>query len=435
MPDVPASGGPFPRVLFITPAAFNHVSGGGITFSNLFRGWPRDRLATVHNDAIPVATDVCERFYRLSEREIDTWPILAWFRSRQSASIAVEAGDGPITGRSAPHLIKTAFFGDGLPEHGRLSPQLESWIAEFRPEMIYTILGGIGMMELIERIQQRFAIPLVVHFMDDWQTAIYRCGLLSPLQRRRMLAIIGRLVATARGRLGICDAMCTEYAPRFGQPFLAFQNTIDVARWAPLAERYCEIHSPIRVVYAGSILGFAQADSLAECCAAIAVLQDGGMQIELDIYSPPAQTVPLRDRLVRSDAIRLHDVIGDDETYFSRLAGADILLLPVNFDEHSKRYIRLSMPTKVPSYLVSGTPVLVYGPPGVAQVEYARTAGWGFVVDGRGVKALADAIGRLATDRALRHRLSAAAQRVVMNHDATRVRSAFRGVLARAAAA
>jgi len=159
------------------------------------------------------------------------------------------------------------------------------------------------------------------------------------------------------------------------------------------------------------------------------------MQIELDIYSPPAQAVPLRDRLVRSDAIRLHDVIGDDETYFTRLAGADILLLPVNFDEHSKRYIRLSMPTKVPSYLVSGTPVLVYGPPGVAQVEYARTAGWGFVVDGRGVKALADAIGRLATDRALRHRLSAAAQRVVMNHDATRVRSAFRAVLARAAAA
>ena len=35
MPDVPANGVPFPRVLFITPGAFNHVSGGGITFTNL----------------------------------------------------------------------------------------------------------------------------------------------------------------------------------------------------------------------------------------------------------------------------------------------------------------------------------------------------------------------------------------------------------------
>jgi len=432
----PPEAGAFPRVLFITSAAFNHISGGGITFTNLFHGCPVDHIATVHNDPTPVTTDICERYYRLSEREIGRWPILARFRSSTAVSDILRADDTSAASASAIlRRIKTIIFGDGLPEYGRLSPQLESWISEFRPEVIYTILGGIGMMELIERIQLRFAIPLVVHFMDDWQSAIYRGGLLSPLQRRRMLAIIARLVATARGRLGICDAMCTEYTQRFGQPFLAFQNAVDVARWAPLAERDHKVHSPIRVVYAGSILGFAQAHSLAECCAAIAVLQDNGMQIELDIYSPPAQTGPLRDRLVRSDAIRLHDVIGNDETYFSRLADADILLLPVNFDEHSKRYIRLSMPTKVPSYLVSGTPVLVYGPPGVAQVEYARTAGWGFVVDGRDVEALADAIRRLATDGALRQRLSAAARRVVMNHDATRVRSAFRVVLARAAAA
>jgi glycosyltransferase involved in cell wall biosynthesis len=436
MPNAPAGDGGFPRVLFITPAAFNHLSGGGITFTNLFRGWPNDRLATVHNDATPVATDVCQQFYRLGEREINTWPILAWFRSRESSPTTAEVGSGPGIARSAPHLIKTAVFGDGLPEHGRLSPELESWIAEFRPELIYTILGSSGMMELIERIQLRFRLPLVVHFMDDWQSAIHRGGLLSPLQRRRMQALIARLVASARVRLGICDAMCTEYARRFGQPFLSFQNTIDTARWAPLAERDRRVGSPTRVLYAGSVLGFAQADSLAECCAAVATLRHGGMQIGLDIYSPPAQTAPLRDRLVCNGAIRLHDVISDDASYFRSLASADILLLPVNFDAHSVRYIRLSMPTKVPSYLVSGTPTLVYGPAEVAQVEYARTAGWGFIVDGRGVNALADAITRLATDEALRERLSATARRfAVAYHDASRVRSAFQTVLARAAAA
>src|SRR5260221_9876412 len=372
MADASTNDEEFPRVLFITPAAFNHVSGGGITFTNLFRGWPRDRLATVHNDTTPVTTDVCEQFYRLSEREINTWPILAWFRSRESVPTTAEAGGGPVTGRSAPQLIKTAVFGDGLPEHGHLSPQLESWIAEFRPEVIYTILGSMGMMELIERIQLRFRLPLVVHFMDDWQSAIHRGGLLSPLQRRHMQALVARLVATARARLGICDAMCTEYTHRFGQPFQAFQNTIDTAQWASLTEADRRVHLPIQVLYAGSILGFAQADSLAECCAAITALRHGGLQIGLDIYSPPAQTTPLRDRLVCSDAIRLHDVIGDDASYFRRLASADILLLPVNFDDHSMRYIRLSMPTKVPSYLVSGTPVLVYGPAEAAQVDYAR---------------------------------------------------------------
>jgi glycosyltransferase involved in cell wall biosynthesis len=246
-----------------------------------------------------------------------------------------------------------------------------------------------------------------------------------------MRALIARLVAAARLRLGICDAMCTEYADRFGQTFLPFQNAVDVARWAKLAKHDIAVGSPIRLLYTGSVLGFAQSDSLAECCAVICLLRAEGMPVELDIYSPPAQTAPLRDRLLCDRAIRLHDVISDDETYFRTLAEADILLLPVNFDAHSVRYIRLSMPTKVPSYLVSGTPILVYGPSGVAQVDYAREAGWGHVVDQPDRTVLANAIKRLAGDLTLRRELSAAARRLAAGrHDSTIVRAGFQTALA-----
>jgi glycosyltransferase involved in cell wall biosynthesis len=419
-----------PRVLFITPAAFNHVSGGGITFSNLFRSWPKDRIATAHNDATAVTTDVCERYYRLGEREIATWPILA--RLRASATIA-SAGPAATTGTapSALRRLKTAIFGDGLPERGILSPALAAWIAEFRPEIIYTILGTTGMMALIEEVQRRFALPLAVHFMDDWPSAIHRGGLLSFPQRRHMNALIARLVRSASLRLGICDAMCAEYGKRFGRTFRPFQNTVDVARWSKLARGDAAVGTPIRLLYAGSVLGFAQSDSLVECCAAVALLRAEGLPVELDIYSPPAQTAPLRDRLLCDRAILLHDVISDDESYFRTLAEADILLLPVNFDAHSVRYIRLSMPTKVPSYLVSGTPILVYGPEGVAQVDYARDARWGHVVGRRDRAELAAAIRRLAGDLALRQQLSATARRVAAErHDSTIIRAGFHAALA-----
>jgi hypothetical protein len=424
------TGTAFPRVLFITSAAFNHVSGGGITFSNLFRGWPRDRIATVHNDVTPVTTDVCERYYRLSEREISIWPILARLRASAAAGTT---GQAATTGTAPGALrrLKNAIFGDGMPERGILSAPLAAWIGEFRPDIIYTILGSTGMMALIEQVQRRFALPLTVHFMDDWQSAIHRGGLFSALQRRHMHALIARLVASSSLRLGICDAMCVEYAARFGQSFQPFQNTVDVARWAKLAKREVAVGAPIRLLYAGSVLGFAQSDSLVECCAAIALLRGEGMQIELDIYSPPTQTAPLRERLACDRAIRLHDVISDDETYFRTLAEADILLLPVNFDAHSMRYIRLSMPTKVPSYLVSGTPILVYGPSGVAQVDYARAAGWGHVLDQPGRAALTSAIKRLGGDLALRRDLSATARRVAAErHDSVVVRAGFQSALA-----
>lgn len=40
------------RVLFLTSSAFNKVTGGGITFSNLFVGWPIEAIATIHNDPV-----------------------------------------------------------------------------------------------------------------------------------------------------------------------------------------------------------------------------------------------------------------------------------------------------------------------------------------------------------------------------------------------
>ncbi len=434
MPDVSHSPLRFPRVLFITPAAFNNVSGGGITFSNLFRGWPSDRIATVHNDTTPVTTDICERYYRLDADEIATWPILSWVRPRPVAAAGIGSTGAIDTAPSPLRRIKMAIFGDGLPERGCVSPALASWIEKFRPEVIYTILGSTGIMEIVDKVQRRFDLPLVIHFMDDWQSAIYRGGLLSALQRRHMHALIAQLVGRATARLGICDAMCAEYAERFGQHFRPFQNAVDTARWGRLAKQEIAVGTPLRLLYAGSVLGFAQADSLAECCAAVAALRGEGVAVQLDIYSPPSQTAPLRDRLLCDGAIRLHDVIVDDDRYFRHLAAADILLLPVNFDAHSMRYIRFSMPTKVPSYLVSGTPILVYGPNGVAQVDYARAAQWGHVVDRPDRERLVTAIKQLAADMTLRHALSATARRIAAErHDSAIVRAGFQSVLAASA--
>jgi glycosyltransferase involved in cell wall biosynthesis len=420
-------------VLFVTPAAFNQVSGGGITFSNLFRGWPRDHLATVHNDRVPVSHDVCASYYELGDAELTLPAILRRLRSSVQPAGAAVSNTG-VASYSLLRRAKRLVLGDGLPERGRLTPALEAWITAFRPDLLYTILGNNAMMELIDSIRRRFALPLVVHFMDDWQSAIYRGGLLASIERRRMHRLIGTLVDAASTRLGIGDSMCEEYHRRFGRPFLAFQNTVDVARWRSVAKRNLAVGQELRLLYTGSVLGFAQAESLVACCTAVAALRREGMAIALDIYSPPDQTAPLRARLACDEAIRLHDVITDDATYFRALAEADILLLPVNFDAHSVRYIRLSMPTKVPSYLVSGTPVLVYGPAGVAQVEYAREAGWGHVVDVPDPAMLRAAIKLLAGDRTLREALSATARRVAAErHDDATVRTAFQATLATAA--
>ena len=50
-------------MLVVTCNNFNLVNGGGITLTNLFRGWPHERIANVHDDAMPDDRRVCRNFF------------------------------------------------------------------------------------------------------------------------------------------------------------------------------------------------------------------------------------------------------------------------------------------------------------------------------------------------------------------------------------
>lgn len=428
---------PQARVLFLTSAAFNKTTGGGITFSNLFAGWPREALATVHNDPVPVTDETCDQYYRLGEREIHRW---GWLRhiplGKPATDATVSAGGGARPGLAFRLLkaIKNLVFGDAIPEATQLSPELEAWIVEFRPTVLYTILGSNAMMELAERIRVRFDLPLVVHIMDDWVSVLYQGGLISPWQRRKKERLMQHLMDVATVRLAIGDAMAHAYRQRYRQPFEAFQNPVELKRWTAYAKMDVTVTTPVRAAYIGSIFNFAQLDSLADCCAAVQALADEGMAIQLDIYSPAYLAEQHRERLVVGGAITLHDTLRDDDVFFRTLQSVDILLLPVNFDAYTVAYIRYSMPTKVPAYLAVGTPILAYGPAEVAQIAYAEQAGWGLTVTRRDADVLKQGLRRLGTDLNLRRRLSDRARETAYaRHDADRVRDAFQSTLNKAA--
>lgn len=428
---------PQARVLFLTSAAFNKTTGGGITFSNLFAGWPKEALAAVHNDTVPVTYETCDKYYRLGEREICRWGWLRYIplgKPVADATLPVASA----TRRGLPFrllkAIKSCVFGDAIPETAQLSPELEAWITEFRPTVIYTILGSNAMMDLVEQIRVRFDLPLVVHIMDDWVSVLYQGGIFSFWQRRKKEGLMQRLMDAASSRLAIGDAMAEAYRQRYGQPFEAFQNPVDLLRWRDYAKTDLAVGTPVRVAYIGSIFNFAQLDSLADCCAAVQALADEGVAIRLDIYSPLHLAEQYRERLEQGAAIVLHDTLRDDEVFFGTLLAVDILLLPVNFDEYTVTYIRYSMPTKVPAYLAVGTPILAYGPAEVAQIIDAEQTGWGLTVTERDPDALRQALQRLATDMDLRRRLNLRARETAYaRHDAEAVRRAFQATLNEAA--
>ncbi len=437
----------WPRVLFITPLAFNQFTGGGVTFTNLFRGWSKDRLFTVHADSLPLSTDTCINYFALGPDELPlVWPFEALRRRagrphnigaeddrKQPALAAISTSQRPgLLRRLLFRMAGLVFGNSGFPVEANLSDRLAKWIEAAQPDVIYTILGSIEMMELVQKIRERFDLPVVVHLMDDWRVERERYGLLSPLRRQRLNRLFNGAMRTARGHLAISDAMADTYGKEFGVKFKAVQNVIDSDTWLSLPNRDIVAVIPARILYAGSLYEHVQLDSLSDIASAVSRLRAAGMQISLDIMCPEFMITPFRKQLESYDGTRIVDQVPRGQ-YFEAIRQADLLLLPVNFDNSAIRMVRYSMPTKVPEYLVSGVPVLLYGPKGIAQINYAERAGWGYVVADRDRDTLEAGIRRMIEDKALRQKLVAQARNVAAtHHDSTRVRKMFLSVLKRA---
>lgn len=421
----------YPRLLIISPSAFNPLSGGGITFTNLFHGWSKDRIATVHSDKIKPTTEVCERYYFLSSKEF-VWKFpfsLARIfglqeklensaHSAKGATMHGESGGGILRNLLKPIIsLLQRFFRNEIPTDVKISRELEKFINDFKPEVIYTILGSLPYIRLVRKIAEKYNLPVVIHMMDDWPAVRYRK---EPKELRE-------LIKNSAACLGICPAMCEAYEKRYGRHFLPFANALDSENWLKKSRKNWHRASPFKILYAGALMPDSQLGSLIDVCDAVFELNREGIDVEMEIYAPWFSAKYYHGDLERAGCVRVFDAPEkmDSEELFAK---ADLLLLPVNFDSATVKYVKYSMPTKVPAYMFSGTPTLAYGPKGVASIKYAGE--WAYCVLNKNKKELKDAIKHLAGDEELRKKLAIHAQKLaVERHDRKIVSGKFQQVL------
>jgi glycosyltransferase involved in cell wall biosynthesis len=284
-------------------------------------------------------------------------------------------------------------------------------------------------MILVQMIAAEWKIPYVIHMMDDWPEMMYRRGLFSGFRRKNMLIKLDELMAGAANSFGICQAMCDAYENRYGRQFLPFHNALESEDWLLKSRKNWQAGRPFQLLYSGALMPKSQLQSVFDVAHAIAALRRDGKDFVFNIYAPWYAAVRYRNDLERCDGVKVFDAPQTMEIE-SLFAGADLLLLPINFDDESVRYIKYSMPTKVPAYMFSGTPTLAYGPESVASVKYAKA--WAYCVTDKNKNVLADAIKTLAGDEILREKLAKKAQKLAKEkHNAIKVRADFHKAFAR----
>ncbi|MEU4398935.1 glycosyltransferase family protein [Micromonospora orduensis] len=399
-----------PRVLVVSHTPFSRVSGTAMTLSNLFSGWPKDRLGQVHTGNITPSTEVCERFFHFPPRDhylpiqYYSMRMLGWNgrtplqQSRPIAAVHAAAESRPAMAKAYAQLRATA---DLSPI--RVPRTLTDWMRDFRPDVVYSMLGSVRLTRITALAARTCGVPVVPHFTDDWPATLYGNGELLGRANRSTQEAIARLIRLAPLGMVISRPMAHEYTRRYGIPFSPFVNCVDETYFAAPREE-TDGRPTTELVYVGA-LHLNRWESLRDIGAVLDRLAGDGLAVRLTIHAPEKDLTRYGRHFAHLERVRLGPSLASDEVP-AALRSADVLVHIESFDEEIRRYTRYSVSTKIPQYLASGRPILGYGPAEVASMDHIRAANAGVIVGTNDQAALVGDLTRLCRDAALRQRLA-----------------------------
>ncbi|RJQ18371.1 MAG: hypothetical protein C4560_07440 [Nitrospiraceae bacterium] len=434
----------YPKVLIIGQT-FNYTSGSGITKSNLFKGWPKDRIAVATDEKIEDL--MCEKYYQIGYNELKRpWPFNCLQGKTKSGPVDIKALRNKNTSQcnTVKNLNKRSELYSLLLRRGyhfflhfsgvynkictsRISDEFLRWVKDFNPDIIYDQLSTLASIRFLSRLHHITKKPIAIHIMDDWMSTINQYGLFYFYWKKVINDEFSLLLNEASVLMSICQEMSDEYEIRFNKKFLPFHNPVDLDFWTQNSKTQWNINKPFKILYSGRI-GKGTLNSVTSIAKAVDVLASEGYDIVFQI-----QSTFMTDAFA-SKMKRFSNTVINTPLPYNKLpekfSSVDLLVLPIDFDLHSLRFLKLSMPTKTSEYMATGTPILVYASECTALSKYAEREGWGYVVSSSGITTLINAIKTLYTDGSARRKIGMRAKELArINHDAGRIREDFKKTL------
>jgi len=421
---------------------FNNYSGGGITLTNLFKGWPKDKIAVTYmgHGLYNVTTDVCDTYYQLGKEEHKWIFPLNLFQKTFPSGLKsfTKSGESQVSPRQKGFRDKIVnrFFYPLLNWLGvfhcassiSLSQQFMKWLSEFKPEVLYLQVSSRETLLFACQLIDYLKIPSVNHVMDDWPSTINNKGLFRNYWFRKIDTELKQFLDKVDLNLSISDAMSDEYKNRYNKKFIPFHNPVESELWIPHIKKSSDLNKKhITILYSGRI-GVGITEALTEVASAIDSLKIEGVNIKLHIQTFTKEPGIL-NKLQKYNCIAINP-FADYEQLPKIFSEADILLLANDFSAKGLAYLKFSMPTKASEYMISGTPVLLYAPKQTAISKFFMQNDCGCCVTERSAVAIIKALDLLINNEDYRRKISQNAVTLATEKfDQEKVRKEFQGFL------
>ncbi|QCX26479.1 glycosyltransferase family 4 protein [Nocardioides jishulii] len=359
-----------PRLLHVGYRPIGNPDNTGLTLASMFESWPDSHLLQVFSKDAS-GPSVRRGGYELPST---TYPLEHWGRRVLGADVrGVADGMNSSVARTGRVPLKTRIklvamvLNDIAPVV--LPKDLDDVVAEYRPEVLHSLLGSVREMSVALAIAKRYDLPILPHYMDDWPVNLHQASPFRGIARRRVERTHRAILERSPVGLGIGFKMAEEFTSRYGRPFTPVGNSVPADDLLGATGSVAHERGVMRYV-GGLHLG---RDRVVSVVAEELARHENTAGWSIEIFRPGHSAAA-----AATLAARHGNVIDRGEVEAAKVADvlqtASCLLFIESEDEGVVPFTRYSVSTKVPEYVASRRPVVCVGPVEQGSIEaFARS--------------------------------------------------------------
>ena len=364
----------YKNILVCSVPCWNKKSGSD-TMSTLLTGYPKDKLANLYIREDFPDSDVCEKYFRISENAVIKSILKPGIKTGKQIYLTKATTDDNT--KNAEITNQRYQKHSGLKRHLLLcvretlwflgkwkSPELEKFIDDFKPDVVFFAMEGYIHFNRINRyILKKTGAKGIGYFWDDNFTYKQNNKFLSLIYRFFQRRSLKKLAKECDTFFAITPKTKEEADKEFNINCTLLTKPIDFtgktfSQYAP--------KSPIKMVYTGKLI-IGRDETIRIIGQALDKINENGEKIELDVYT----TTKISSPESFGDSINLKGTVPQTEVPTIQNS-ADILLFAEAISGAKSKTSRLSFSTKITDYFGSGKCILAVGRPDVAPMEYLK---------------------------------------------------------------
>lgn len=362
----------FPRVLIVDVNAWREDSAAH-TLLDIFRCWDAQRLALVYTSSQLPNTEVCHRFFQISESQIIrsvTHPLMRVGGVVKSTPLTDDEDALAEQARYARgHKSKAPWLRlarEMVWKFGHWKTQaLRDFVLDFNPDIIFVpIFPNAYMGRIQQYIISLTRKPTVCYLADDNYSYDSCANIFDYIHRFWTRQFVGPLARSSKRMFVIVDREKVDTDERFGTDSVILTKSIDFTGKTFIPKK---LNNPLRLIYTGSLI-IGRDRTLCAVADAVNAINQNGIKAELLIYS---QTEPTDEVLshIHTGASHFCGLVPHQE--IARIQQeADVVVFAEGLEGKEANVAKLSFSTKITDYISAGKCVLAIGKADIAPIDY-----------------------------------------------------------------